>query len=211
MVEAVTRPSHPAQLPALEPFLAQLPLLPAAAGLRDAAALLQAHYVVDPVALEPREEPGPTEAPVGQDYRTNPRRKRPNHGQKRLLLELVLALTRGEGIPIVSQLQKRQGPPLSGHGDAQDLVAHPFAGGESSVEEGPVDGQPQEPRVTQEPSDHMRNEGRLDRQRVDPLIVGEAPQPLEAVQQVMLRSCHSALVGGRVGPGLSRRGRGCAS
>jgi hypothetical protein len=53
--------------------------------------------------------------------------------------------------------------------------------------------------VTQ-PSDHMRNEGHLDRQRVDPLVVDEAPEPFEAVKQIVLRSGHSALFGGGVGP-----------
>ncbi len=140
--------------------------------------------------MEPREEASPAKAPIGQDYRTNALGKCPNHAKERILLELVLALVRGEGVPVVGQLQERQGSSLAGDSDAQDLLAYPLAGGHNGVEEGPVDSQSQ-PAGEAQSANNLGHESHLGLQRVHSFVVGEAPEPLEAVQQGN-RSCLGA-------------------
>ena len=108
--------------------------------------LAQTHHVVESVALKPRKEAGPAEASIGQDHRTNALRQRLNDGRKGVLFELVLALTRRQEIPILSQLQKRQGSSLTRDGDAQNLVSHPLSRRQESVEYRPIYGQTQPAR-----------------------------------------------------------------
>ena len=70
MVEALPHPFDPTQLLPPEPFLPELPSPPV--GLGEAGALLDAHHVLDAVALQPAEEAGPPKAPIRQHDRAKP-------------------------------------------------------------------------------------------------------------------------------------------
>ena len=143
VVEPVAHPGGKRELPALQPFLAELPAAPAWSWLGDAGPPVDADHIVDAMCLEPCQEGGAGEAAVGQHDWADPGRQRLQDGGDRMFFELVLACVGGHPVAVVADFQQRQRAAAPRHGDPQDLVADPAAlgaapAGRDGVEHRPV-------------------------------------------------------------------------
>jgi len=89
VVEPVAHPGGKRELPALQPFLAELPAAPAWSWLGDAGPPVDADHIVDAMCLEPCQEGGAGEAAVGQHDWADPGRQRLQDGGDRMFFEKV--------------------------------------------------------------------------------------------------------------------------
>jgi hypothetical protein len=141
----------------------------------------------------PREELGAREAPIGQEDRGATGRQGGEDGGQGLLLQLVLAPVGRQIVPVVGDLEQRDDPSPARQADLEDLGPKRRA-----VEGGPIDAQA---KLTQAPqaAKGMGQECNLHREGIDLLVLQEAREALQPMEQVVLRVGDAAL--GRTGEG----------
>jgi hypothetical protein len=188
MIEAIAHLRQPAYLPRSHPRRAQFRAHIPRVG--QARPLVNAHDVIHAALLQPLEEGGAREATVGQHDWADAGRQRGEHRRQRPLLQLVLAGIGGQVIAVVGELEERKCAPMQRHGDTHGyplggMIADALARGEDDIPHRPVDSEA-EPAHPPEGGEGVRDQRRLDGEGIEAGGVEEAPEPLEAMEQIVL-------------------------